>query len=121
MWDDLRDWSNRIQVPWAVVGNFYVILATKEKKGGRPYKIEKCMDFLNCIDVCKLADVGYSGAKYIWSDNRKAPKIIWKRFDRLLINAEWLDLFNETGVQLLARVTSDLNPLMISMTSIEKR
>lgn len=87
----MRAVADKIQGSWGVVGDFNVITVSIEKKGGRPYKVEKSIDFLDCIDNCGLQDAGYYGAMYTWSDNRGAPNTIWRRLDKLLINMEWSD------------------------------
>ncbi|XP_070045223.1 uncharacterized protein [Nicotiana tomentosiformis] len=115
LWTELTTIADRVQGVWGVVGDFNVIIDTMEKEGGRPYRIEKSIDFLSCIDECGLQDTGFCGPRYKWSDNRGAPKTIWKRLDRLLFNIEWSDEFSETSVEHLARVCSDHAPLLINL------
>ncbi|OIS96373.1 hypothetical protein A4A49_25687 [Nicotiana attenuata] len=115
LWIELRAIADRIQGSWGVVGDFNVITDSIEKKGGRPYRVEKSIDFLACIDNCGLQDTGYYGAIYTRSDNRGAPNTIWKRLDRLLINMEWSDEFSETTAEHLSRVCSDHAPLLINL------
>ncbi|XP_075087994.1 uncharacterized protein LOC107798356 [Nicotiana tabacum] len=84
LWTKFREIADIIQGSWGVVGDFNVITNSIKKKGG------------------------YYGAMYTWSDNRGAPKTIWKRLDRLLINMEWLDEFSKTTVEHLARAFGDI-------------
>lgn len=58
------------------MGDFNVILEAEEKKGGRPFRIDKRVDFINCIEDCGLQDVGYSGNIYTWRDNKGFPNTI---------------------------------------------
>lgn len=40
-------------------------------------------------------------------------KRIWKRLDRVLVNHEWLNLFDSTSVNHFIRTRSDYSPLLI--------
>ncbi|XP_075091897.1 uncharacterized protein LOC142172039 [Nicotiana tabacum] len=103
LWKELRGVASRIQGAWGVVGDFNVITDCTEKKGGTPYRLEKSVDFLSCIDNCGLQGAGFYNFMYTWSDNSGPPNTIWKRLDRLMFNIEWSDEFSETSVEHLAR------------------
>lgn len=66
--------------------NFY-----REKTRGIPHNIRKNLDFIAIIKACGLMDIGFSGQKYTWSNNRGMNHSIWKRLDRGLNNDTWLD------------------------------
>ncbi|XP_070057376.1 uncharacterized protein [Nicotiana tomentosiformis] len=103
LWEELRSIANRIQGSWGVVGDFNVIIDIEEKRGGRPFRIKKSLNFLSCISDCGLLDAGLFGNIFTWSDNRGPPNTIWKRLDTLLINEAWGDEFSDTSVIHLAR------------------
>lgn len=56
LWDELRAWYGRIQGPWCLTGDLNVIASAEEKLGGLPFRIEKSLDFLECLDDCGLQD-----------------------------------------------------------------
>lgn len=58
LWEDMVDFSNSINEPWAILGDFNVITNVEEKIGGSPYRIEKSIDFINCLSDCGLQDAG---------------------------------------------------------------
>ncbi|XP_060170788.1 uncharacterized protein LOC132601740 [Lycium barbarum] len=113
LWDDLRNTAERIQGPWGVVGDFNVITCCEEKQGGRPFRIEDCVNFLSCLADCGLQDAGFFGSNFTWCDNRDPPNTIWERLDRLVYNSEWFDTFGSTLVTHLSRTGSDHAPLLI--------
>ena len=58
LWRDLL--CDKAQGAWCVVGDFNVVVHSRENKGGRPYQPSeglKLIDFMNCAGVF---DVGYS-------------------------------------------------------------
>ncbi|XP_049391560.1 uncharacterized protein LOC125855975 [Solanum stenotomum] len=79
--------ANNIQGIWGAIGYFNVITSIEEKKGGRSYRREEILDFLECLNDCGLQDAGYNGSIYTWCDNRDPPTTIWKRLDRLVYNS----------------------------------
>lgn len=70
---------------------------------------------MECLLDCGLNDIGYSGSKYTWGNERKEEDIIWKRLDIMVINDNWDDCFSNTNVQHLPRISSDHCPLLISI------
>ncbi|XP_059315482.1 uncharacterized protein LOC132066118 [Lycium ferocissimum] len=88
LWEAIDTLSSSVDCPWAVFGDFNVITNAEEKKGGRPFNISNSLDFLNCIEDSGLQDAGFLGDPFTWCDN-KGHRAIWKRLDRVLINAEW--------------------------------
>nr|XP_009598929.1 uncharacterized protein LOC104094661 [Nicotiana tomentosiformis] len=78
----LRNLATTNQETWEIIGDFNVITNREEKLGGRPYKLEESLDFIECLNEFGLQDAGFTGAKVTWCDNRDSPLTIWKRLDR---------------------------------------
>ncbi|XP_060195145.1 uncharacterized protein LOC132624371 [Lycium barbarum] len=85
LWHKLRQNSSQIDGPWAVLGDFNVILSPSEKKGGIPHRMSQSKDFITCLDDCGLADTGYSGNPFSWTNGRQKANM------RVLYNEEWND------------------------------
>ena len=69
LWDGLlRD--NPGFAAWVVGGNFNVILEAEEKKGGRAFDPFEAMKFKDFITEANLTDIGFSGARFTWCNNR---------------------------------------------------
>ena len=84
LWHDLSVLDN--SVPMMFVGDFNAILSADEKKGGRPFLLSESEDFQVFIEGMQLEDVGFSGPKFTWCNNRFGRARIWKRLDRMLLN-----------------------------------
>ncbi|KAL7180965.1 hypothetical protein ACSBR1_039925 [Camellia fascicularis] len=58
----------------------------------------RCRKFLDNINRCGLMDIGCSGPKFTWSNNRQGMANTMERLDRALCNAEWRTAFPEGAV-----------------------
>ena len=76
---------------WLVGGDFNVILDADEKRGGRPFNPAKATEFGQFISDVNLMDIGFSGARFTWCNNRHGGARIWKRLDRVLVNERCYD------------------------------
>nr|XP_027099065.1 uncharacterized protein LOC113718354 [Coffea arabica] len=108
----LNDKPNSL--PWCIGGDFNVILAPHEKRGGRPFAIAEGADFMSFMEEAGIFDVGFSGASFTWSNNRRGRARVSKRLDRFLVNGACLDFSDVISVLHLARHPSDHAPLKIS-------
>ncbi|XP_060202973.1 uncharacterized protein LOC132631415 [Lycium barbarum] len=113
LWDDLTDISNQVQSGWCIGGDFNVILEPSEKIGGKIHRAYKIFDFAACMNRCGLENAGFVGSNYTWCNNRRPGKRIWKRLDRIIINGNWLQRFNNVTVRHLSRTGSDHRPLLL--------
>ena len=55
--------------------------------------INRVLRFYECFDICKMIDIGFSGAHYTWSNNRPLTQLVQERIDCSFVNAEWYALF----------------------------
>lgn len=86
LWDSIHNMNNRIDGPWCVGGDFNIIIDLDEKLGGNPHRAYKSLDFISTMESCGLMDIGFTGLRYTWCNNRRHSKRIWKRLDRIMIN-----------------------------------
>ncbi|XP_075663223.1 uncharacterized protein LOC142632765 [Castanea sativa] len=70
LWDNLSIVARLHNLPWVIAGNFNEVLIGGDKFGGRPVNISQAIRFLECLDICKMIDIRFSGARYTWSNNR---------------------------------------------------
>jgi len=104
-----------------VVGDFHAIVNAQEKTGRRAPKHISCIEFQKMIDECALIDVGYSGSRYTWANNRQVGGYVAARIDRCNMFAAWLQALPDTKVQHLTRLESDHAPLNIRCKIENKR
>ncbi|XP_060194903.1 uncharacterized protein LOC132624090 [Lycium barbarum] len=76
---------------------------TDETMGGLPHRAYKSIDFISCMDQCGVTDVGFVGSKYTWCNNWEPRYRIWKRLDRILVNDQWEQKFQNNMVKHLVR------------------
>nr|XP_016453918.1 PREDICTED: uncharacterized protein LOC107778219 [Nicotiana tabacum] len=84
---------------------------SSEKDEGRPHRLSKSLDFINCMSECSMMDAGYSGNDFTWTNNRRKRKGIRERLDRVFYNNEWSATFPLVNVRHLPRTGSDHNKL----------
>jgi hypothetical protein len=115
LWNDLKSIAMNMKEPWLLAGDFNDIMSINEKKGGVPASIRKCNIFKERIDVCRLIDVGFMGAKYTWQGPVfHGGQRIYERLDRALSNDLWRLEFPDGYVKVLPRLDfSDHHPLLI--------
>lgn len=80
-WELLRHLADHNDLAWVVGGDFNEILSNEEKVGGRPRASHLIENFRQALLDCSLADVGYIGDKFTWTNNRTAPNTVRCRLD----------------------------------------
>ncbi|XP_027184038.1 uncharacterized protein LOC113782345 [Coffea eugenioides] len=116
LWAGLLE-DRSVSLPWFVVGDFNVIVADDEKRGGRPFRNWEGGDLLTFMSSAGLLDAGFSGSRFTWCNNRQGQARIWKRLDRLLYDQLALDLGIMYEVLHLGRAPSDHAPLLMAASS----
>ena len=68
-------------------------------------------EFRDIVDTLDIFDLNFSGKFYTWWDsNLSSP--IFKKLDRVLVNANWPDVFPLSRAQFFSRGLSDHSPTM---------
>ncbi|XP_042974748.1 uncharacterized protein LOC122306386 [Carya illinoinensis] len=100
---------------WMCVGDFNKIMSFGEKWGGpmRPYSQIKA--FSAAVEECGLADLGYTGNKYTWSNGRLGGAFTKDRLDRAFCNEIRAKLYPYLRVYTLPALSSDRYPLFITL------
>ncbi|WOL13587.1 hypothetical protein Cni_G22357 [Canna indica] len=92
-------------IPWIVLGDMNVITDANEKRGGRAFHVSRAVEdqfveeFTEFTNEAKLINVGYKGAKFTWTNNRKGQEKVMTRLDKVLFNSEWFDWDMEINVE----------------------
>lgn len=106
-------------------GNFNEITRASKKYGDLALNNTRSDKFIRCLNYWNIIDVGYTGSKYTWSNNRHITNWILERTDRFVANYDWINLFPQALVQHLPRTYSDHCPLLIHLnkkyTIMEKK
>nr|KYP38072.1 hypothetical protein KK1_040696 [Cajanus cajan] len=73
------------------------------------------------LDNFDLLDLGYFGNKYTWQRPSVGGRLISRWLDRVLGNQSWRVLFLETTLEVLTRLHSDHNPILLRCGPIQHR
>lgn len=73
--------------------------------------------FRDGVADCGLADLGFTGPKFTWSNNRVEPHTVRCRLDRFCGNSGWLEHAPSVGVEHLDFPGSDHVPLLMRIRS----
>ena len=88
LWENLVHVASLQLLPWVIARDFNEVLMGDDKFGGRPVNVNRAIRFQECLDRCKMIDIGFSGPRYTWSNLRPLTGLIQERIDRFIINAE---------------------------------
>jgi hypothetical protein len=97
-WDLLRKLRRFQPIPWICIGDFNEVVGMDEKMGGSVRSENQIKNFQSVLTDCELADLGYRGPKYTWSNCQEGQALIKERLDRGVANLAWCDLFPDAEV-----------------------
>ncbi|GLT67469.1 hypothetical protein SLA2020_397770 [Shorea laevis] len=115
LWDNLREFSQIINGPWLVIGDFNDITTQSEKFGGNPCPSYRIQTYTDCMSFCNLLDLGFNGPKFTWVNKRNSNHLIRERLDRAWGNPPWKINFPEATIYHLPRLSSDHCPILLSL------
>lgn len=67
---------------------------------------------------CDLCDLGFTGPRYTWCNNKTDGNFTQERLDRAVANRDWCSHFQHVEVSVLAATSSDHNPILISYNEV---
>ncbi|XP_021829150.1 uncharacterized protein LOC110769479 [Prunus avium] len=110
LWEYLSFVADCHNMPWLLAGDFNEMLQLEVKLGGGP--LRRIKGFKSWFDANDLIDLGFTGQKFTWSNNR-----VFERLDRAICNMSWMGAFLEANVIHLPRTKSDHCPIKINLQS----
>ena len=96
-WDLLRRLKAQSTLPWVCMGDFNEILKADEKFGRLGRSESQMQGFRNVVDDCGFMDLGFTGPRFMWTNNRPRD-MTWERLDRVLATTDWILLFPSVRV-----------------------
>lgn len=98
LWSNLTKVSQLHNLPRLMLGGFNEVLCGEDKYGGRQVNINRAREFKECLDLCNLLDLGFSGPKFTWSNLRQVTDLILEKIDHCFGNPSWRIAFPEASV-----------------------
>ncbi|KAL7169819.1 hypothetical protein ACSBR2_034787 [Camellia fascicularis] len=118
LWERLESITQSTSEPWMVAGDFNDFASQEEKRSlaGNPHSSQdrrRTKTFADRMNRCSIMDLGCSGPKLTWTNNRKGWANTMVRLDRAMCNSEWRTSFLEGLVRNLPHTYSKHSPLMV--------
>ncbi|XP_043696829.1 uncharacterized protein LOC122647506 [Telopea speciosissima] len=89
LWKSLGLLAANVSSPWALCGDFNVVLSPTEKIDGRPPCVASVEDFNEFVIRAALFDAGFEGNSFTWSNGQVGENLVRARLDRVLCNLPW--------------------------------
>lgn len=106
---------------WLLVGDFHCILGPADKRGGRPFVDSRSSRSLqSLIFEQDLVDLGFSGPRFTWNNNRSVLDMVQVRLDRAFGNPNFVDCYPDLSIKHLVRTGSDHNPLLLTSKNFSR-
>ena len=86
-----------------IASDFNEVLSVEEKFGGKAVDLRRALRFQDCLNYCRMIDLGFFGSKFTWSNNQPLTHLIQERIDRVFVNPAWNELYPEACVKHLER------------------
>ncbi|GKU96985.1 hypothetical protein SLEP1_g10165 [Rubroshorea leprosula] len=115
LWENLKQFSQSINGPWVVIGDFNDVTAQNENFDGNLVPQYRICAYTDCMNSCDLLDIGFMGPKFTWVNKRDNHQLIRERLDRAWANPAWKILFPEATLIHLPHVYSDHCPIVLSL------
>ncbi|KAF6163927.1 hypothetical protein GIB67_024782 [Kingdonia uniflora] len=117
LWDQICKLSTNMNLPWTLLGDFNAIQSAREKVGGIPVIPHTIVEFMNCLQTAGLVDCKFKGNFLTWSNKSTRGKRVAVKLDRVLINSQWMNIFNYSQANFLNPNVSDHSPCILNITS----
>lgn len=87
LWENLEPVANLHSLPWMIAGDFNEVLIGEDKFIGRPVNVSRALHFQECLDACRMINIGFSGTRFTWSNHRPLAHLVQERINRVFVNA----------------------------------
>lgn len=107
LWNNLTKVAKLHNKPWIMARDVNEPLVQEDKFGGRGVSVNRSLALKDCLDLCSMVDMGFSGPRYTWTNKRNVSKLILERIDRFFRNPDWCVLYPDAKVTYLPRCHFD--------------
>ncbi|XP_026444796.1 uncharacterized protein LOC113345201 [Papaver somniferum] len=114
LWNDLVSFSCSNNKPWMILGDFNSILEYKDKLGKAEVTASQFSDFQKCTQYSQIFDLAYTGCFYTWSNFQEGEDRVMGKIDRVLVNLEGINQFQDSLAEFLNLGVSDHSPSVVT-------
>ncbi|KAL8507343.1 hypothetical protein ACS0TY_018040 [Phlomoides rotata] len=97
------------------MGDFNVVLGAHERSRGAGNPTRPSQEFRAFLDEAHLHDMDTVGSQFTWVTRQSNLGYMAARLDRVLVNDDFLDLWQTTFATVLPRVSSDHHPILLRL------
>lgn len=90
-----------------MLGDFNEVLCGNDEFGGNSIKINRALEFRECLDECNMLYLGFAGPKYTWTNCMPISALILERIDRCFANPTCRTLYSKAIVTHLPKTFLD--------------
>lgn len=113
LWNNLTKVAELHNKPWILTGDFNELLVQFDKFGGRGVGVSRSLAFKDCLDLCSMVNMGFSGPRYTWTNKWDVSNLILERIERFFMNPDWCVLYPDAKVTHLPRCHSGHCPVLM--------
>ncbi|XP_074266397.1 uncharacterized protein LOC141589661 [Silene latifolia] len=113
LWQILQRYSHMSQGSWMVGGDLNNILYPNERLGGVEVSLADVKPFQDCLHHCDLSDIKAIGSFFTWNNKHDLETLVYSRFDRCLINDDWVNVFLESYAYFMPKGSFDHCPYVV--------
>ncbi|XP_075662889.1 uncharacterized protein LOC142632339 [Castanea sativa] len=66
LWKNLESVASLHSMPWVITEDFNEVLMGEDKFGGSLVNINRALRFQDCLNNCRMIDIGFSGPRFTW-------------------------------------------------------
>ncbi|GAA0177583.1 hypothetical protein LIER_42144 [Lithospermum erythrorhizon] len=115
-WNLMRFLNNTSQLPTLFIGDFNEVTCNNEHNSHMRSRPTWQMDnFIQSIQDCNLADIGFSGFPFTWCNNFISPFSTRARLDRGLASRDWTSCFRDAELVHLSSNRLNHLPLLLNL------
>jgi hypothetical protein len=114
-WDTLCSIAGTSDLPWLVLGDFNEVLMQSEHEGVNPRGQGQMDGFRDALDICGLADLGYTGRRWTFEKKVSGGTFTRVRLDRAVADTEWNTIFPFAEVVNETAACSDHGPIVLKL------
>ena len=109
--DELRALRTALPGPWAIAGDFNLIVEARDKNNANINRRSMGM-FRRFINELELKEATLLGRRYTWSNAREQPTLV--KLDRWFCSVEWDDMHPDASLSAVSSAMSDHCPILMT-------